>query len=317
MPYDLAIFETKEEAKEVLMDYKAEVQMFNPNEIKYESLFDVGNVANTRFSNVADIDLRFHPWIGLRRNRTRCEAAPNPNPTYQPNIGDGCVVMQCKACTGTNDAPTSASTVIDPTPNTDKGTQAVCPICPTSSCSNTVFPARLSPCDVNFDTFRTGFRGAFSSETTGEYAQTKNNGRRNMCSNTYNYGSFSNVNNGGCRGRNTGNSCQFEDESGVIRDAQGMVSGCQSAGSDDDINAINSAFYFPGCSTGWPKDGYYFTNMRDEDLFEWVDGRKLSETGYMNWRWCNNDPDGEVVSFCQKIYYILSISIFPLVITHN
>ena len=77
-----------------------------------------------------------------------------------------------------------------------------------------------------------------------------------------------------------------------------MVSGCQSAGNDasDPARPIECAFYFPGCATGWPTDGFYYTNMRSKDLFEWVDGRKLSETVYANWRWCNNDPDGEVVS---------------------
>ena len=51
-----------------------------------------------------------------------------------------------------------------------------------------------------------------------------------------------------------------------------------------------------GCAREWPSDSPYFTNMRKNELFEWVDGRKLSETSYANWRWCNNDPDGEVVS---------------------
>ena len=300
MPYDLVIFETEEEAKEIMMDYKAEVQMFNPDEIKYESLFGLNNIQNTRFSNVEGIDLRFHPWIGLRRNRARCEAAPNPNPTWQPNIGDGCVVMKCQACTGTT----------EPAVNTDKGTQANCPICPAFGCSNTVFPAALTACDKDYDSFRTGFRGTFSMETTGEYALPANaieNGRRNMCSNTYDNAGTT-INNGGCIGRNTGNSCPVETESGTTEYAMGMVSGCQSAGSDDGNNAINSAFHYPGCSSGWPPNGYYYTNMRSKEFFEWVDGRKLSETDHVNWRWCNNDSDGEVVSLYQIIYDILSFT---------
>ena len=76
----------------------------------------------------------------------------------------------------------------------------------------------------------------------------------------------------------------------------GMVGGCQSAGiapmADPDVG-----IYEPGCASGWPPDGYYYTNMRSKEFFEWVDGQKLSNTEYTNWRWCNNDPDGEVVSF--------------------
>ena len=108
-----------------------------------------------------------------------------------------------------------------------------------------------------------------------------------------------------CHGRNTANSCAFTyngvtytGDSGPTQAARGMVSGCQSAGNDASVAArpIDDAFYFPGCANEWQTDGFYYTNMRSKDLFEWVDGRKLSETVYANWRWCNNDPDGEVVS---------------------
>ena len=44
VPYDLVVFETEEEAKEVLMDYKAEVQMFNSEEIKYEDQLGTGEI---------------------------------------------------------------------------------------------------------------------------------------------------------------------------------------------------------------------------------------------------------------------------------
>ena len=136
--------------------------MFNSEEIKYEG-FEAESAArrNLGFNNVQNIDTRFHPWIGLRRNREKCEAAANPNPTYQPNIGDGCVVMQCKACTGTNDDPQSNN------PNTDKGTTATCPQCG-SNCNIVVSGSLnvygLTRCDRDFDNFRTGFRGDWAKD---------------------------------------------------------------------------------------------------------------------------------------------------------
>ena len=40
IPYDLGVFETQDEAEKVMLDYKAEVLMFNSEDIKYKSFED-------------------------------------------------------------------------------------------------------------------------------------------------------------------------------------------------------------------------------------------------------------------------------------